>query len=510
MTDPFAMLSTQATQMAGFFENINANSQRMFANKFAVQEAQSRLAQSTISSMETMRVNDQQIANMKLQAQHTQMRIDADKADSTFTDKLRPLKYQADKALYESQIMNRAAEQIQPYMQDIRNSMSSLVFDNPELSQQAQDQYNSAVGAIVRESLSNPEMDMPARILQEKQKMHKWVQDKKAQKPVVDGYNWVKGLFTQEDQKPQFDLGQAASTYRFFGGDDKTFLQKYDPKIQKNIEAATMIAEATGQIDKESLAMMPPEAQQKVLQGIKDKKNQSELFAAINENNKALATLIRAKVDGDTTNDEMITFLSNKHKTLINAVTRMYPDAIAKDGAPSPDGSPRPLSQNTLDVLGAQPSQSALPNAATGDNGNIENDEQIWNAEQGARFQKISNILGNLVDSDEGKKELNELQKSIAMGEKHMTLGAIEDYVNGASEKAIQNLVLQKYFQDHITANKLDKTTGGPSVASTPQFKLKSDIYAITNNKSSAADKKSAIKSLKLRLPRILLDYANQ
>lgn len=325
------MLSQSASQTANLFQAIDRNTQQMFANKFNVQQAQTSLAINTIQQMEQSRMNDARIAALNLEMRQREQDMVLQQRAMDLDARLAPLKEQAERSRLQSAIQTSATASINPQFDDLKPEIANVIFDNPEIADEIQQEYTKTLNQLGQDSLK-PNVDIVSRVNEEKKRLRDVVEKKKLEsQKTKDAKNkslsgWLLGKIGRE--APQdYDVGRAASIYESFGGNRDQFNLKNDKNTQDMIDSAVRIARVTGKIDPALLSRLPVRTQIELVQIAENKEKKNFLIEqakSIRENIRSVNTSIG---EGDNTPEtlELLKVYQGDLRSITNEINRLSP-----------------------------------------------------------------------------------------------------------------------------------------------------------------------------------------
>lgn len=515
MTDPFQMLAQQASQTAALFQSIDRNTQQMFENKFKVQQSEQTLAQNTINMMEQARINDARIAETNQLMQMRQQDMVAQQRAMDAAAKMAPLEQRARQLQLESSIQATTAARIDPQFDDIKSEFANIIFERPDMADTLQREYSQTITRLTQDALSS-DVDIVARVNEEKNRLRSFVRSKDedlAIKGITDiaesvgTGGWLTSKLSDRDEPKAVDYGKAATIYKAFGGDDIKFKVKNDPDFQKRVELLETQARLTGKVDMDSVAMLPEEAQMRILQVAENKNRRAELQQEAKMISDAIRTMkynIRAE---DRTEDEnlRISEYEKDLKDVTNEIIRLGRGGrVSTDGAGATGGNLPPTEdqQTSEDLKNIQAAMGSTMQDTR---------EARWNFAQSNKFDtRVKGIIRKILPNDESIT--NQISKDLLSGNAQLDEELISKAISGARPEAIENLLQQDWFMGHLDKEGMLDRVYTDEMGS--QVKLPSEmakkIKIVQDQDAFPADRRNAINYLKSRLPQILLDYANQ
>lgn len=509
------MLSQQATQTANLFQAIDRNTQQMFANRFNVQQAEANLAINTIQQLDQSRVNDARIAALNVEMRQREQDIILQQRAMDLDARLAPLKEQAERSRLQSTIQTNAAAAINPQFDDLKPEIANVIFENPDIADDVQQEYMRTLNALGQDSL-RPDVDIVSRVNQEKQRLKSYLdQYKRKSNPALDmngkplsetlSTDWLTNKFSNREVKP-YDVGRASAIYKAFGGDENEFKLKNDPKTKQMMEAEVRHARVTGKINMNTLAMQSPEVQDELNLIFRNKDREKELIELSQSLRSSISTISKSIEDGNDTEDnrQQLSYFSRQLSAATRELISLNPIEEEKE---QPDPVRIQAESDLNNLFGGFTPSGDLPKVEASNNAK-------FNRAQATKFErKLEPILKKIIP--QGAGEIVADKNRILGGQNQLDASMVEKYVSSAKDNAIDTLVRQDWFINHIKEEGLMTTlqpvqSGRGIVNTTVPSGLSNAIRTIQNTDADIADRKEAINYLKSRLTGILLDYANQ
>lgn len=283
---------------------IGQNTQRVFENKFRVQQAQINTGLQVASQIQQVRMNDKQIEQINQTMKFRQQEHEWEKADQDFSDKLKPLEFQAKQLSLQNAFRAQAEQRMSPFLNDIKGDFQSLIIDNPELAGEAQNVYQASIDGILEKSKTDPAIDIQTEIQKKKEEMRLWIEKKRAPKTFGGklaqsaatavnsafgtSFDPLKDFNSLLDPLDKDQVSRAASVYTAFGGNPQDFAQKYDPEYKKRIDTIADMAKFGSKLSPEDLSQLP--------QGARETYLRNELMSDTRKQYSAISTSLQTEL----------------------------------------------------------------------------------------------------------------------------------------------------------------------------------------------------------------------
>lgn len=510
MVDPFSILAQQANQTADLFRAIDANTQQVFANKFNVQEAETRLALNVAQQTEQYRMNDAKLAELEQSMRMKNQQMEWQAKEEAFKDRVRPLQFKTQELLYENQFLQRTEQQLKPFMGDLNPILADLTFTNPELATEAQTKYQTLVYEISQKALRDPTLDIQKELEIKKEEIKKWANEKKLtnKSSVYDDLKfgkslvgageiptWMKNIESSSvtEADPEV-VARAAGIYKQFGGSDVEFLKKHDKQYGKLVDSVFDISMATGKLpDAKDFAQLSPDQQKAVVVENKKREQISILAESREEAQKTLTTLLtRGDAEERASNAPLIKGLAEdirKYDTLINQLR-----GININGEKEPvDPSVKEFQERAASTAATM--QESKPSVLSAEKEQLQS-ANSYEVESG-KLNRLKSL--NLPIPEKVKKYLDP-SKGIYPTSFDMSDFKDEDILNIINDPRAR-AKLEELAKDADTKQSVEGSTS---------FDNQQAIYSIIGNPSkfSKKERQDAIKSIAKLVPYVLSDLA--
>ena len=528
MADPFTLLAQQANQTANLFNAINDNTQKVFANRFAVQQAKTNLALNVAQQTEAYRMNDAKLKEleqtMRMREQEQAWRV----KDQEFQDKVRPLQFKTQELMYENQFLQRTEQQLKPFMSDLNPILADLAFNNPDMATEADTRYKQIIYDITQKALKDPTIDIQKELEIKKNEIKTWAAGAKLTnksgfdmpKLVTDGDpnnllgstdmtpSWLKKIESVEKNKkadPEV-VARAAGIYKQFGGSDAEFLKKHDEDYARDINSNVDLMITTGRItSQEAFNNASQDQQKQILSKIKKNEQEQNLLATIKTYQTQLDDAMSAD-KGTGIYADRISSYQDRIKGLNDKYAKEFL-GIDFDAKPNTEDPIKGAAESIRDTIKNEPVSDG------GKVGDIINDDQKSRIKAVDKVDKSWWML-EWLNPNAGK--INDLKNKVSKNKDELNYKNISELIGDPSEQRILELANNSEFNRFLTSQNLmypastqgDEFGGGYVAPS--ENKLLDSINILKNDDSEQASKKQAIKYLKSELPSLILRYANQ
>lgn len=536
MSEADQLLATQASQTANLMQAIGQNTQRAFDNQFRVQAAQMSTGLQVAGQIEQYRMNDARLNElgqvMRIRDQEHQW----EKANQAFTEKLRPLEFQARQYDLQNKFRIQAEQRMSPFLTDIKGEFQQLIMERPELAADAQALYATSIDGVLNSTMSNPNSDVATLLQSKKDEMRKWIEKSRmvpeGPSPKIGGLLGAgidaanKMLGTTFDPLSAFkakeksvtlttdQTSRAAAIYSTtFGGVTQDFLRKHDTLYKGSSESAFRIMMASGQLtSQEDYAKLTPEQQAAIADRIEKKQRGTVMKDTLEEMQKEIDNY----VDNNAKSGGAYSTLIDRLREQRNSMQRVYNKEILgvdiTDPEPSSDEQERlSISQMRENIRAAQGAgdyerapleQAKLRNEIPSDADMAESERR----QAGLRPYAMISALGG----EKSAEKFKELFQSGSLDE-----AEIKKLIDGASENQIQDLLSSPDAENIITT--MTQAPASSYGNMNPYSARKSDPYESVpfavnvlksqGNRFTQSQKREAIKVLKSKLPSIILRY---